>query len=175
MNLRDLCLLSFVALSVALSGCTPDGSPQAAEGKACAANLAPLLDRQLGSEDAPVHVVTFLPVNNGCQDVIGEYLAEVAERFPDIFQVRILDMKDPKAKEIMTAHGIRCAAVMVDEKTTFDLGGEDGKFILEGPMDPRDIERALLAAGKEASGGKELDLPEPPEQPGIENMPKRTP
>jgi hypothetical protein len=97
----------------------------------------------------------------------------VAKEFPAIFQVRIMDMKDPQAKDVMKAHGIHCAAVLINEKTTFDLGGEEGKFILEGPMDPRDIARALAAAAREAVGDKAPELPKPPELPGIENMPKR--
>jgi hypothetical protein len=127
----------------------------------------------LGSADAPVRVVSFLPVIDGCQDVIGEYLAEVAEKHPAVFQVRILAMKSPEARELMAANEIRCAAVMVNGKTTFDLGGEEGKFILEGPMDPRDVARALAAAAREALGDGAPVLPKAPELPGIDKMPKR--
>ncbi|MDX9981185.1 MAG: hypothetical protein RBU25_14255 [Lentisphaeria bacterium] len=137
-------------------------------------NLAGLVGRQLGSPDAPVRVVSFLPVIDGCQDVIGEYLAAVAEKYPAVFQVRILAMKSPEGRELMAAHEIRCAAVMVNGETTFDLGGEDGKFILEGPMDPRDVVRALAAAARAAVGDRAPELPEPPEIPGIDKMPKRT-
>ena len=147
---------------------------QRPEPDAPCAKLAKLVDRQLGSPEAPVRVVTFLPVNNGCQDVIGEYLADVAERFPAVFQVRILAMKSPAAKERMESSQIHCAAVMVNGKTTFDLGGEEGRFILEDPMDPRDVVRALAAAAHEALGDQAPELPPAPEQPGIENMPKRT-
>jgi hypothetical protein len=169
MLLRTLCTFGISVLAIALGGCGRPDSPE----ETCAAKLAPLVNQQLGSEQAPVKVITFLPVNNGCQDVIGEYLADVAREFPALFQVRIMDMKDPQAKDVMRAHGIHCAAVLINGKTTFDLGGEDGKFILEGPMDPRDIARALKAAAHEAVGDQAPELPRPPELPGIENMPKR--
>ncbi len=169
------CLLRSI-LYLALGVCLVSCGPSADQGTACekTPRLASLVGQQLGSPEAPVQVVTFLPVNNGCQDVIGEYLAQVAERFPAVFQVRILAMKSPDAKELMDAHEIHCAAVMVNGKTTFDLGGEEGKFILEGPMDPRDVVRALNAAARAAVGDQAPQLPAPPEQPGIENMPKRT-
>jgi len=167
--------LAIAALAVGLSACQPTsttGRQQLSVGKA-EPKLAALLDCQLGDKEAPVRVVTFLPVSNACQDVIGEYLVTVARKFPSVYQVRILAMKSPEAKEIMRANGIRCAAVMINGKTTFDVGGEDGKFILEGPMDPQDVARALAAAGGEATGGKAPDLPKPPELPNIENMPKK--
>ncbi len=158
---------------VLAASCRPP-SAERDSGISCKGKLAGLVDRQLGSPDAPVRVVSFLPVIDGCQDVIGEYLAEVAEKYPAVFQVRILAMKSPEGRERMAAHEIRCAAVMVNGKTTFDLGGEDGTFILEGPMDPRDVTRALAAAARAAVGDQAPELPEPPELPGIDKMPKRT-
>lgn len=167
--------LAIAALAIGLVSCQPaptTGQEQLGEDKP-EPKLAAFLDRQLGNKEAPVRVVTFLPVTNACQDVIGEYLARVAREFPNVYQVRILAMKSPEAKEIMRANGIRCAAVMVNGKTTFDTGGEDGKFILEGVMDPRDVARALAAAGREAAGDKAPDLPKPPIMPNIESIPKK--
>ena len=167
--------LLLVSVLACVPSCKPARQGAASPAPPPEARLARYAGRSLGGADAPVRVVAFLPVNNGCQDAIGEYLALVAENFPDLYQIRILDMKDPAAKAEMRANRIQCAAVMVNGTTTFALGGEDGTFILEGPMDPRDVVRALRAAGALARDGQAPSLPSPPELPGIENMCKRAP
>lgn len=160
--------LLLVAVGLAFAACSPSDP-------VCSGTLADLVGRQLGSSDAPVRVVSFLPITEGCQDAIGEYLAEVADLFPTVFRVEIFSMRNAEGRERMAAHDIRCAAVLVNGTTTFDLGGEDGKFILEGPMDPRDVARALAAAAREAVGDRAPQLPEPPELPGFDAFPERMP
>lgn len=126
--------------------------------------LAPALlqycDRRLGREDATITIQAVLPVGTGCQDGIGLYLAALAESYPGIFRVEIHDMKSQSGRTLMRSKGIRCAAVVVDGATRFDLGGDVGKVLLEGPMDPLDVHSVLSAnsAGLSLSGGP---LPKP--------------
>ncbi len=125
--------------------------------------LAPYLGKTIGSADAPIAIEAMLPVNNGCQDAIGVYLAQVASQNPDVFRVRILDMKSAEGRALMAAKSITCAAVLVQGATRFDLGAAaGGKVLLEGPMDPLDVCRVLRFQLKTVVG-RTVVLPEPPE------------
>jgi len=125
--------------------------------------LVALCGQLFGSEQAPVRVVGLLPVATGCQDPLGLYLVDVARQYKTMVSVRIFDMKSQEARAVMARHNLRCAAVLVNERTRFDLGQQDGKVLLEGPMDPQDVRRALLFELKAACGESAPDLPPAPE------------
>lgn len=122
--------------------------------------LAPYLGKVLGQAEAPIAVDAVLPVNNGCQDALGLYLADVAARYPQVFRVRIFDMRAVEGRAVMAAYGIKCAAVLVEGTTRFDLGGAEGKVLLEGPMDPQDVYRVLQHQARNSAAGS-IELPEP--------------
>lgn len=142
-----------------LASCRP--SVQSSESADPPPPLETYCDRPLGNPDAAIAVQTMLPVGTGCQDTVGLYLAGLAETHPDVFRVQIHDMKSETGRAVMRSNGIRCAAVLVDGSTRFDLGTEHGKVLLEGPMDPMDVYRVLCM--KVASLGEgDLNLPIPP-------------
>ena len=124
--------------------------------------LAAYLGKALGEAQAPIQIEALLPVNNGCQDALGLYLASVAAQYPALFQVRIFDMKSTEGRMLMTAKGIKCAAVIVQGTTRFDLGGAEGKVLLEGPMDPADLCRVLQHLAQ-ISTQQSVTLPPPPD------------
>ncbi len=119
------------------------GCGRQAAGPAAGAALAPYVGQALGAATAPVAVEALLPVRNGCQDVLGLYLVQAARDFPDLVRVQILDMHSQAGRSRLEAHGLRCAAVLVQGSTRFDLGDAGGKVLLEGPMDPLDVHRVL--------------------------------
>jgi len=150
------CLVVAVLAMVAVAWGPSCGRPATAGGP----RLAPYVGKVLGSADAPIAVEAMLPVNNGCQDALGLYLAEVAAKCPELLRVRILDMKSAEGRAVMAAHGIKCAAVLVQGTTRFDLGGAEGKLLLEGPMDPLDVYRVLQRQVRDTAASS-VELPVP--------------
>lgn len=136
---RSRVLGGLVLLAAALScGCGRQAAAPAASPA-----LAPYVGQSLGAVTAPVAVEALLPIRNGCQDVLGLYLVQAAREFPDLVRVQILDMHSVEGRGRLEAHGLRCAAVLVQGSTRFDLGDAGGKVLLEGPMDPLDVYRVL--------------------------------
>jgi hypothetical protein len=107
-------------------------------------------------------VDAILPVNNGCQDALGLYLVDLATAHPSLICVRVLDMKSDEGRALLASKGIKCASVLVQGMTQFDLGGDDGKLLLEGPMDPFDV-HAVLQAQVRMAAGSPVVLPGPPD------------
>lgn len=105
--------------------------------------LAPYVGQALGAAAAPVAVEALLPIQNGCQDVLGLYLVAVSRAYPELVRLQILDMHSAAGRARLEAHRLRCAAVLVQGSTRFDLGDDGGKVLLEGPMDPLDVHRVL--------------------------------
>ncbi len=124
--------------------------------------LAAYVGKAMGDASAPISVEAILPVNNGCQDALGVYLAQITSQNPTVFRLRIYDMKSPDGRALMAAKGIKCAAVLVQGTTQFDLGAAAGKVLLEGPMDPLDLYRVLCSELK-TTAASALVLPEPPD------------
>ncbi len=122
--------------------------------------LAEFRGRQWGDSEAPVRILAMLPVGTGCQDVTGMWLGGIALAYPDVFSVRIFDMRSPEGRRTMAAQGIRCAAVVVNGKTRFDLPPPMGKVLLEGPMDPLDVYHVVKWVAA-ACGAGDLGLEEP--------------
>ncbi len=150
------------AVSVALGlliGLVSCGRSGSADGSS---RLAAYVGKTMGDAGAPIAVEAILPVNNGCQDALGVYLAQITAQNPTVFRLRILDMKSPEGRALMAAKGIKCAAVLVQGTTQFDLGAEAGKILLEGPMDPLDLYRVLCFQLK-TTAASALVLPEPPD------------
>lgn len=156
-------LVSFFLLAcVFLVSCGRDVPPSgSAEAAAVERRLADLCGQSLGDSDAPLAIVAVLPVMSGCQDGIGLYVADLAEARPDLFSVRVYDMKSEAGHEVMIRHGIRCAAVLINGTTRFDLGADGGKVLLEGPMDPLDVYDVLSSLVAELSPQPGFTLPEP--------------
>ena len=170
--------LTALAFLVALTGAcvlfvvrnpgTPSPGPSpsgAAGGKAKGPALAPFSDKLVGSESAQVEALALLPFSTGCQDDIGLYLLDLARENGRHVNVRLLDMKSEAARAVMRQHGLRCACVIVNGETRFDLGGETGKLLLEGPMDLEDVREVLkseLAAAY--GGGAPVPKPVPPKK-----------
>ena len=145
-------------LALAASSCGGSGRSSAAGGP----RLAAYLGRTLGEANAPIAIEAILPVSSGCQDDLGIYVVGVAARHPAVFRARIYDMKSSEGRALMAAKGIKCAAVLVQGTTRFDLGSEFGKVLLEGPMDAMDLYRVLqFQLG--AIGNTDVVLPDPPE------------
>lgn len=141
----------------------PEPKPEAADAAAAAApSLSSLCGRQFGEASARVEVTALLPVSGGCQDALGLFLVKVAEKVPEKVSVRVYDMKSDDAAAIMQAQNIRCACVIVNGRTRFDLGPEDGKRLLEGPMDPADVRTVLLSELKTVYGEPVPELPAAP-------------
>ena len=134
----------------------PGGAPGSQQGPA----LAPYCGQQVGGETAGVKAVALLPVTTGCQDEVGFYLLDLAREHDQHVSVRVLDMKSAAAQVVMSQHGLRCACVIVNGKTRFDLGGETGKVLLEGPMDLEDV-RDVLKAELAAAYGDGAPVPKP--------------
>jgi len=143
----------------------------AAEAVPAATELPSLCGKLFGDPEARVAVVALLPVSSGCQDALGAFLVTVAQAIPDKVSVRIHDMKSADAAAIMKAQDIRCACVIVNGRTRFDLGPENGKRLLEGPMDPEDIRDVLISELKTIYGEPGPELPAAP----VVNLPKRPP
>ena len=142
------CLLIRILAVVFLAGWMLTGigcgrAPKADE-TTTAPTLSSLCEKPFGREHAPIQVQAFLPLNNGCQDSLGLYLVDLAQKHPDVFRVEVLDMKSERGHATMVQNGIRCAAVRINSRTSFDLPQPTGKILLEGPMDPLDVYHALL-------------------------------
>jgi hypothetical protein len=101
-------------------------------------------------------------VSSGCQDALGLFLVQVAEAVPAMVSVQIHDMKSEHAMAIMQAQNIRCACVIVNGRTQFDLGPEQGPRLLEGPMDPADVRAVLISELRTAYGEATPELPAAP-------------
>jgi len=125
--------------------------------------LASFCGRDLGAASATVQVLAMLPVSAGCQDEAGLYLLDVVKKHGDRLGVRILDIKSDEAQCLMRQHRVKCACVLINGRTRFDLGGETGKVLLEGPMDVSDIRLALQAELHAAYGDSVGELPPAPE------------
>ncbi|NOY81555.1 MAG: hypothetical protein GXP31_11210 [Kiritimatiellaeota bacterium] len=126
-------------------------------------SLRSFCGRPVGRKDAKVQVQAFLPVTVGCQDAIGLYLVEQAKAMPAQLRVQVYDMKNPEARGRMDEFGVHCAAVVINGATRFDLGGEGGKLLLEGPMDLEDVYRALTRELEMAYGDRAAKPSVPPE------------
>jgi hypothetical protein len=145
-----------VALLLGLASCGRSGSAGSAP------RLAQYVGKTLGNAAAPIAVEAILPVNNGCQDALGVYLAQTVSQNPTLFRLRIFDMKSAEGRALMASKGIKCAAVLVQGTTQFDLGAEAGKILLEGPMDPMDLYR-VLSFHLKTTAASAVVLPEPSE------------
>ncbi|MBT4820158.1 MAG: hypothetical protein HN742_27430 [Lentisphaerae bacterium] len=121
--------------------------------------LRDLVGVRVGSEKAPIQVDAMLPVSTGCQDAVGLFLIEAARMHGKKLSVRVFDMKSVDAQMIMTRTGIKCAAVIVDGDTRFDLGGAIGKVLLEGPMELSDVRAVVSGKLAAVSGGTPPELP----------------
>lgn len=140
---------------------TPGAAGAVVQGPA----LAPFCDRLFGSESAGVKAVALLPVTTGCQDEVGLYLIDLAREQGRYVSVRVLDMKSGAAQAVMLQQGLRCACVIVNGETRFDLGGDTGKLLLEGPMDLEDVREVLKSELTKAYGdGAPALKPVPPEK-----------
>lgn len=145
-------------LLTGLYACRPSRDSVAGESPAGPA-LARYCGQTLGSAEAGIVIDAILPVKNGCQNDLGIYVVALAKRFPETFRVRIFDMRSQEGHAVMRLNHIKCAAVIVNGTTRFDLGGSLGKVLLEGPMDPADLYHVLVdLAAKKAPG---ITLPAP--------------
>ena len=59
--------------------------------------------------------------------------------------------------------GIKCASVVVNGKTRFDLGPALGRVLLEGPMDAADVRAVLTAEIRRTAGQAAPVLPAVPQ------------
>jgi len=114
--------------------------------------LTRFLGKRFGAVQAKVQVLAFLPVTAGCQDDVGLYLVGAAGKNGSQLSVQLYDMRSEAGQRLMHEHGVKCASVVINGRTRFDLGGEDGKVLLEGPMDLEEVRRSLLAELKSAYG-----------------------
>ena len=159
-------LLAMVLLAVAavgtvvflFSGNRPGGAAGGGPG-APPPVLKDVIGVRIGSEQAPVQVDALLPISTGCQDPVGLFLVEAARMHGKKLSVRIFDMKSVDAQMIMTKTGIKCAAVLIDGETRFDLGGTIGKVLLEGPMEASDVRDVVATKLAAVSGGVAPELP----------------
>lgn len=127
--------------------------------------LRPFCEVPHGEPAAAVQVLAMLPVSAGCQDTVGLYLLDVVQRHEGRMGLRLFDMKSSAAQRLMQQHGVKCACVIINGKTRFDLGGATGKVLLEGPMDLADVRLALLAELRAAYGESVPGLPPVPQEP----------
>ena len=123
--------------------------------------LARFCARPLGRAEAPLKIEAVLPVSSGCQDGVGLYLVGLAESRPDLFRVAVYDMKSDSGHEVMLHNRIRCAAIVINGETRFDLGEEGGKILLEGPMDPLDVYHVLVFLLRQLAPPSPFVPPEP--------------
>jgi hypothetical protein len=159
-----LCAVFICVIFVVSCGGKGSGSgvsSASSSGQPVERTLRSLCNRQLGGSDAPVVIEAVLPVTSGCQDGIGFYVADLAQARPDLFSVCVYDMKSDPGHEVMLRNGIKCAAVIINGTTRFDLGEEGGKVLLEGPMDPLDVYDVLSVQLATLSPRPEFALPEP--------------
>jgi hypothetical protein len=150
--------LAAACLALGLWSCGGRSAPAPAP----APQLAAYVGTVRGDRQAPVVVEAILPVNNGCQDALGLYLVDLATRNPSLLQVHTYDMKSPEGRALMASKGIKCACVLVQGTTKFDLGGDTGKVLLEGPMDPFDVHKVLQHYVRTLAGSPVV-LPDPPD------------
>ncbi|MCK5803237.1 MAG: hypothetical protein KAI66_10410 [Lentisphaeria bacterium] len=155
---RVLAALFLAAWAFCGFGC---GRAPEADKTVAAPTLPTFCEKPLGRENAAVQIQAFLPVNNGCQDPLGLYLVRLAQNYPDVFRVEVLDMKSERGHAIMVQNGIRCAAVRINGRTSFDLPQPTGKILLEGPMDPVDVYQALRQTLDAEGIALADDLPKP--------------
>jgi len=145
------------------------GSATVGPGRAGAPVLTKYVGKPVGAPDrAVVHVRAFLPISTGCQDPTGLYLVKQAEAHPDLIAVEINDMKSDTSRRLMEAAGIHCAAVMIDGSTRFEISETGEKVLLEGPMEPRDVWKALQEELRRKLGDRAPRLPPPPEGPSAD-------
>jgi len=152
-------LLAGLCLVAAAGSCGGRGAKAADGGPLLAAHLG----KEIGDPQAPIAVEAILPVNNGCQDALGLYLVDLATKDPSLLRVRIYDMKGPDGRALMASKGIKCACVLVQGTTQFDLGGTLGKVLLEGPMDPVDVYHVLQQQVSVAAAASPVALAAPPD------------
>jgi len=128
--------------------------------------LSSLCGKLVGNADAQVKVTAVLPVSVGCQDDVGLYLLSLARRFPDRLCVQVLDMKQEDGRRFMAGQGLKCASVVVNGKTQFELDADGDKLLLEGPPGVNytleELRRALISEMKRLQAEPLPDLPMPP-------------
>lgn len=156
---RSIALSGALCLVLAVVSCGGRGT-KAGEGGPV---LAAYLGKTVGEAQAPIAVDAILPVNNGCQDALGLYLVKLAAEHPAWLRVRVYDMKGPDGRALMASKGIKCACVLVQGTTQFDLGEGLGKVLLEGPMDPLDVYH-VLQHQVTAVASPPVVLPAPPDE-----------
>ncbi len=171
---RGCLLVALIVLLVA--GCDrgpgersgPGPGNTAGTGKPPASELLELAGKQIGSVDAGVQIVCVLPLAVGCQDYLGEYVVSLARANPDFIGVRVLDMGGDAGRTAMAACGAKCMSVIVNGRTAFDLGGKDGKVLLEGPgFGLEDLRRVVMAELGKTAGDAAPQLPPAPPEPEI--------
>lgn len=124
--------------------------------------LAPLCNKVIGDPDAKVKVIALLPVQVGCRDDIGLYLASVSRESPSMVSLRIVDMNSMQGARVMNEYEIGCAAVLVNGKSKFDFGEEDRLLLLGAGFSAADVRRGLDAELKEIYGDSAPQLPPAP-------------
>lgn len=160
-QLSAIVLLAIAAVGTVVFlfiGNRPDGRVSGGAG-APPPVLRDVVGVRFGSEKAPVQVDAMLPITTGCQDAVGLFLVAAARMHGKKLSVRVFDMKSVDAQMIMARTGIKCAAVIVDGETRFDLGGTFGKVLLEGPMELSDVRNVIAGKLSAISGGVAPELP----------------
>lgn len=161
---RWLYLCLFLPLGLVV-GCRKDEPSPVVGTETTEHPLRNLCGQTFGLPSAPVKIEAFLPVMTGCQDASGLWLVQTAQTRPEIFSVTIFDMSSGEGRRRMRDYGIRCAAVVINGSTRFDLPPPVGKILLEGPMDPTEVYSGAMHVARELSGDASLALP-PPEDTG---------
>ncbi len=80
----------------------------------------------LGSPEAQVLVKMLAPAGIDCHRTTAVLLREVAEREGERVRVQIFDMQRPEGRREMLRERLRCATVLVNNRMTFALEGEEG-------------------------------------------------
>ncbi|MDP6438995.1 MAG: hypothetical protein QGH74_05120 [Candidatus Brocadiia bacterium] len=157
-----LVVVAMIVVGAVLLSGGPDGpTGQEPIAKKEESLLLPLCDKLIGEPSAKVKVIALLPVEVACKDQVGLYLAAVAEKHPSMVSVRIADLGSEPGMQVKEEYGIKCATVLINGKSEFDLGpGIRDKFRLQAlDMNAPDVRRALVAELDEVYGDSAPELP----------------
>jgi len=82
---------------------------------------------ELGSPDAKVKVVAFIPGASGCGNETALFLKQVAEANKDKLQVEIVDFESQAGSEYQSDLGASCAGLMINGKQMIEITDDEGK------------------------------------------------
>lgn len=92
-----------------------------------------------GSPTAKVKVIAVLPLKAGCHDPTIEIFKILSKAEPNRLRIEIVEMYSEEGKRRMKRHNMKCATILINNKTTFTLysDGKKRKVVLERmPNDP---------------------------------------